>query len=339
MKKESSFIHRGKPDHQAYFEKKLSRFIVALGLFVVLLSGCVPLSAGTPVPRTLCGDGFSPDYGFTYDLLQPHWTVGGEGKVSQSTLRQVDNIFDRLDNQSIVQPMVLILPADQVGVRTNCAAHFLRYMKLGLPSGPHKDNGFVFLIVTEPDRIDVHYAVGLGLPALTAAELTSINRAAESTYESTGSLDQALLTLAEEFNNLARNDYGIETVPLHPTQASVTSSAAQQPVESTQQPVRPTQQPAEDPVEQPVGVPLSLAFCGQLCFWALLIWIMIWMFSQFAGRSTGYSRPYSGPWDDSRSSGNFPRFPSRGFPSGGSRRSSGPRMRGGSGSGRSGRTN
>jgi hypothetical protein len=45
--------------------------------------------------------------------------------------------------------------------------------------GERKDNGFVFLIVVEPNRIDVHYGVGLGLPALTAPELTSINRAAE----------------------------------------------------------------------------------------------------------------------------------------------------------------
>jgi hypothetical protein len=221
--------------------------------------------------------------------------------------------------------MILILPADQVGIRTNCAVHFLRYMKLGQPTGPHKDNGFVFLIVTDEDQIDVHYAVGLGLPALTAPELTSINRAVESTYESTHSLNEALLTLAREFNMVARANYETESIPLP------TSRPVEQPEQPAGQPNKPIEQPAEPAV--------TLALCGQLCLWAFLIWFMIWMFSRIGGRGTGYSRPYSGPWDDSRSSGSFPRFPSRGFPSGGSRRSSGPRMRGGSGSGRSGRTN
>jgi hypothetical protein len=287
---------------------------------------------------SLCGDGYAPDYGFSYDLLQPHWTVGWEDNVSQLAVRQVDNIFDQLDEDSIAQTMILILPADQVGIRTNCAVHFLRYMKLGVPSGPHKDNGFVFLIVREPDGIDVHYAVGLGLPALTAPELTGINRAVESTYESTGSLDQALVTLVQEFNTVARNKYDpeftSETAPI----TSPTSSS----VEQTQDPINQTEQPieqTEEPIGQPVGSGLSLALCGQLCLWAFLIWFMIWMFSRFAGGGTRRYTPYSGPWDGTHSRGGFRGFPSKGFPSGRSRRNSGPRMRGGSGSGRSGRTN
>jgi hypothetical protein len=307
----------------------MSRVVATLGLIFVLLGGCTPLNIPvqieTPLPEPLCGNGTAPDYGFSYDLLQQHWTVGWEGSVAQLTVKQVDNILDGLDEDLIAQTMILILPADQVGIRTNCAVHFLRYMKLGQPTGPHKDNGFVFLIVTDEDQIDVHYAVGLGLPALTAPELTSINRAVESTYESTHSLNEALLTLAREFNMVARANYETESIPLP------TSRPVEQPEQPAGQPNKPIEQPAEPAV--------TLALCGQLCLWAFLIWFMIWMFSRIGGRGTGYSRPYSGPWDDSRSSGSFPRFPSRGFPSGGSRRSSGPRMRGGSGSGRSGRTN
>ncbi|HSM72491.1 MAG TPA: hypothetical protein VK851_13190 [Anaerolineales bacterium] len=321
------------------------RLVAILGLALVLLIGCVPLQV-EPVETdndqsSLCGNGFAPDYGFSYDLLQPHWTVGWQGNVVSLTVRQVDTILDELDADSIAQTMILILPADQVGIRTNCAVHFLRYMKLGLPSGPHKDNGFVFLIVREPDGIDVHYAVGLGLPALTAPELTNINRAVENTYESTGSLDQALLTLAQEFNTVARNKYDpeftSETEPLAlPT--SIPVERTQDPItqpEQTEQPIGQT----EEPIGQPVGSALSIALCGQLCFWAILIWFLIGMFSRFAGGHSRRYTPYSGPWDGTHSRGGFRGFPSRGFPSGGSRRSSGPRMRGGSGSGRSGRTN
>jgi len=310
-----------------------------LALVFVLLVGCSPSrfekqqveqQVETAFSEPLCGNGYSPDYGFSYDLLQPHWTVGWEDNVSQLALREVDTIFDKLDEDSIAQTMVLILPADQVGIRTNCAVHFLRYMKLGLPTGPHKDNGFVFLIVTEPDGIDVHYAVGLGLPALTAPELTNINRAVEGAYESTHSLDQALLTLAREFDTVARNnydpEYNSETVPLHPTP----SSPADQTEQSTQQ--------NEEPIEQPAGSAFSLLLCGQLCLGAILIWFMIWIFTRIAGGGAGSYTPYSGPWDGPRSRGGFRGFP-RDFPSGGGRRNSGPRRRGGGGSGRSGRTN
>lgn len=312
------------------------RIAPLLTLVIVLLVGCSPFQieqqVETDFDEPLCGNGYASDYGFSYDLLQPHWTVGWEDNVSQLTVRQVDNIFDKLDEDSIAQTMILILPAEEVGIRTNCAVHFLRYMKLGLPTGPHKDNGFVFLIVTEPDGIDVHYAVGLGLPALTAPELTNINRAVESTYESTHSLDQALLTLAREFDTVARNNYESEnkseTVPLHPPTSS--------PVEQTEEPLNQN----EEPIEQPAGSPFSLLLCGQLCLGAILIWFMIWIFTRIAGSGTGYSTPYSGPWDGTRSRGGFRGFPpGRSFPSGGSRRNRGPRMRGGSGSGRSGRTN
>jgi hypothetical protein len=251
----------------------------------------------------LCGNGSSPDYGLNeYDLLQPHWTVGWEGYASENTINELDVVLDQLNEDSITQTMILIKPQEEVGIPTNCAVHFLRYMQLGLPSGERKDNGFVFLIVVQPESIDVHYAVGLGLPALTAQELTPINRAVEATYESTHSIDEALLTLAQEFDRVARDNY----------QPLIYIAAT------------------PEVIELPAG-PVGIAMiCIQLCMGIFVLFILFWLFSQI-GQSGMSSGPYgSRPWG-----GGF-----GGFPSG---RSHGPqmrpRMRGGSGSGRSGRTN
>ena len=103
--------------------------------------------------------------------------------------------------------MILFKPADEVGNRVNCAVHFLRYMGLGNPTGERKDNGFVFLVVVEENAIDVHYGVGLGLPALTAHKLTDLNRMAEDIYADTGSMDDAILTMAYSYANYAREQY------------------------------------------------------------------------------------------------------------------------------------
>ena len=128
----------------------------------------IPASAGALFAAPLCGDGSAPDYGLTYDLQQVHWTVDWQDYVSEQTVTEVDTVLDRLNGDSIAQTMILFKAQAQVGNRVNCAVHFLRYMQLGLPTGERRDNGFVFLIVVEPTRIDVHYGVGLGLPALTA---------------------------------------------------------------------------------------------------------------------------------------------------------------------------
>jgi hypothetical protein len=276
-----------------------------IGLFLSLLSYFTPVRAET-IAQALCGNGSAPDYGFSYDLLQPHWTVGWEEYATEQAVNRVDRVFDRLNEDAIAQTMILILPQDQVGIRTNCAVHFLRYMELGSPTGNRKDNGFVFLIVVEPDRIDVHYAVGLGLPALTAPELTNINRAVENTYQSTHSMDQALLTLAKEFNTVARSNYEPEPSSTLPPEV----------------------------VDQPAGPAAVMALCGHLCLGVLLFLFLVWMFSQMGGGGTGFYPPDSGRWGGSPWRGGF-----RGFPSGRGGSIPSPRMRGGSGSGRSGRTN
>jgi hypothetical protein len=260
-----------------------------------------PASAGAIFAAPLCGSGSAPDYGFTYDLEQAHWTVNWQEYVSEQTVTEVDAILDRLNGDSIAQTMILIQSQDQVGNRVNCAVHFLRYMKLGQPTGERKDNGFVFLIVVEPTRIDVHYGVGLGLPALTAPELTALNRTAEDTYQSTHSLDQALLSLVQGFDTVARNNYTPLISPA-PTQEQETIN--QQPLPS-----------------EPLGI---LTICGLLCMGIFLLPFLVWMLSQFARGGISFRPSGSGSWG-------------RGFSPGGGRSS--PPTRGGSGSGRSGRGN
>jgi hypothetical protein len=246
----------------------------------------------------LCGNGSAPDYGFSYNLQQPHWTVNWQRYVSEQSVIEVDEILDELDKDAIAQTMILFQSSSQVGNRVNCAVHFLRYMKLGLPSGERKDNGFVFLIVVEPNAIDVHYGVGLGLPALTAHELTSLNRLAEEVYQSTGSMDEALLALVSGFNETARSKYS----PF----------------------VYPTSTPIS--VELPAGPLGVLSICGLICIGTLIVLFLIFFIIQMARFGIHFS-----PSPGSRSSRSYrTSFPSR---------SSAPRMRGGSGSGRSGRGN
>jgi len=274
---------------------KVVGFIAAMLLTLSLSAAFTPVSAAP-----LCGDGSAPDYGFTYDQQQAHWTVNWQAYVTEQTVTEVDTILDKLNGDSIAQTMILIQPQEQVGNRVNCAVHFLRYMQLGLPTGERKDNGFVFLIVVEPTLIDVHYGVGLGLPALTASELTTLNRTAEATFQSTHSLDQALLTLVQGFETVARNKYA----PLiYPTSTPETSNSSPLP-----------------------SGPLSfLNICGLLCMGVFFLLFLLWSLNQAARGGINFNPSGSG---------------SRGFgsPFGGGR-GSGPSTRGGGGSGRSGRGN
>ena len=257
-------------------------------------------SAGATFAASLCGDGSAPDYGFTSDLQQAHWTVDWQNYASKKAVIEVDAVLDRLNEDSIAQTMILFKSQAQVGNRVNCAVHFLRYMRLGQPAGERKDNGFVFLIVVEPTRIDVHYGVGLGLPALTAPELTTLNRAAEDTYQSTHSMDQALLTLVQEFDTVARNKYEPLISP-----TSIPETINLPPLPSG-----------------PLGI---ITICGLLCMGIFFLLFLLWVFSQMARRGISFDPSGSG----SRGAG---------FPFGRGRSSS-PPMRGGGGSGRSGRGN
>jgi hypothetical protein len=258
----------------------------------------LPVPVAAPHAQVqVCGNGSAPDYGFTYEMQQAHWTVGWQGYASEQAVTEVDAVLDRLNGESIAQTMILIQPQVQVGNRVNCAVHFLRYMQLGLPDGERKDNGFVFLIVVEPTRIDVHYGVGLGLPALTASELTTLNRAAEDTYQSTHSMDEALLTLVQGFDTVARSKYAPLILP---TPISETINLPALP-------------------SGPLGI---LTICGLSCIGVFVLLFLLWLFTQMSRMGISFNPSGSG-------------YSRGGWSSGGSS----PRMRGGSGSGRSGRGN
>jgi hypothetical protein len=109
--------------------------IAALLMLAYFLGAALtPVGAAPVAQETLCGSGSPPGYGFSYDLMQEHWTVNWQNHVSLQTVNEVDAILDRLNGDSIVQTMILFEEADQVGIRVNCAVHFLRYMRLGLPA-------------------------------------------------------------------------------------------------------------------------------------------------------------------------------------------------------------
>ena len=269
--------------------------VLAFSLSVYL----TPASAGAIFAAPLCGDGSAPDYGLTYDLQQVHCTVDWQDYVSEQTVTEVDTVLDRLNGDSIAQTMILFKAQTQVGNRVNCAVHFLRYMQLGLPTGERRDNGFVFLIVVEPTRIDVHYGVGLGLPALTASDLTTLNRSAEDAYQSTHSMDQALLTLVQGFDTVARSKY---TPLISPTPTPETINLPPVPA-------------------GPLGI---FTICGLLCIGIFFLLFVTWVLTQMARMGITFNPSGSG-------------FRGTGIPFGGGR--DGPSMRGGSGSGRSGRGN
>lgn len=282
------------------------------GLFIFLLGALMAATNPVLAASGLCGEGSAPDYGFTYDLRQPHWTVGWENYVSEETVNQVDAILDRMNEGATAQTMLLFKPQAEVGTRVNCAVHFLRYMQLGLPDGPRKDNGFVFLIVVEPSKIDVHYGVGLGLPALTAPDLTSLNRKAEEVYQTSGSMDQALLALVEGFDEYASAKYPPIITPT------------------------PTAEVIELPPlpEGPLGI---VTLCCLVCIGLLALIFVIWLLIQLSrwgifdllNSLGGGSGGGGGSWGSG--GGSWGRGSGGGGGGGG--------FRGGSGSGRAGRGN
>jgi hypothetical protein len=286
--------------------------LIVMGITAVMVAALslsvffTPVSASPSFDTPLCGNGSAPDYGFTYALLQPHWTVDWQNYASEQTVTEVDTVLDRLNGDSIAQTMILIKPQAQVGNRVDCAVHFLRYMQLGLATGERKDNGFVFLIVVEPNAIDVHYGVGLGLPALTASDLTNLNRAAEDSYQTTHSLDSALLALVHGFDTVARSKYA----PL------ISQTPSPKAINQTQ---------------VPSGSQGILSILGQLCMGILLLGFLFWVLLQRFRMGNSYNSFGSG------SGGMGGIFGGRGEGGGGG--GGGPTMRGGGGSGRSGRGN
>ena len=76
--------------------------LIVVGVTVVMVlvfslsAYFIPASAGATFAASLCGDGSAPDYGFTYDLQQAHWTVDWQDYVSEKAVTEVDAVLDRL---------------------------------------------------------------------------------------------------------------------------------------------------------------------------------------------------------------------------------------------------
>jgi hypothetical protein len=303
--------------------KLIARWILIALILAGLAAGAsapqarVLAESSMPVPdlETLCGSGSASDnYGLTYPLQQLHWTVNWENYLTLDTVDDIDRLLDGLNEDSIAQTMILLLPQEEVGIPVNCAVHFLRYMQLGLPEGERKDNGFVFLVIINSGGIDVHYGVGLGLPALTAQGLTPINRLAEDTYDQTGSLDEAVLALVRAYESYARSKYE----PYYPSESGPQTSV-------------------ELPALPDLGALPPIAICVGLCLLCIgmIVLLMIVNFLTRLMRHGGgsYRLPSSG-WTPG------PRMPSpRWNPGPSIPRTRMPTFRGGSGSGRSGRGN
>jgi len=190
----------------------LTLMVFVFSLFVAWPSGTVQAAPKLDQDRFWCGNGSAPNYGFDthgYALTQKYWTIDMFNLVSEQTKRDVDVVLNKLDGDKIVQTMILVLPEDQVGEPVNCAVHFVRYMKLGLPDGPNKDNGFVWLVITHPGSVEVRYGVGLGLNALTAPGLGDLKRVGVDAYASSQSVDTAIIELVKGFDTYSRSKYQV----------------------------------------------------------------------------------------------------------------------------------
>lgn len=195
-------------------KRKASIFIFASLLLSIFLAIPTNTVTAKPLQQTSshwCGNGSeADDFGFSYELNQPHWTVGN-GLVSEQTMIDVDVILDKLNADQLAQTMILVLPADQVGAPVNCAVHFLRYMDLGLMEGPHADNGFSWLFVVGENKVDVYYGVGLGLNGLTAQNIGPLKRLGADTFAETKSVDKAVLETVKEYDAYVRSEYPVST--------------------------------------------------------------------------------------------------------------------------------
>lgn len=155
-----------------------------------------------------------------------YWIVNCS--VSDATTKEVDRVLENLNADRIAQTIVLCIPS-AVPQPTAYAERFLRYMGLGMPDGDRKNNGLVFLVLQDGEKLDVHYAVGLGLPALTAQGLTPINRIGEDTYQKTKSLDDSVLAIAADLEIYARSKYQPSN-PVQPVYGSTPQKSEEYPI-------------------------------------------------------------------------------------------------------------
>jgi hypothetical protein len=191
---------------------------IVLSLFLALPGTTSAQAAPALQDKPWCGSAqvSPPNYGFDthkYSTSQTYWTVDLNNLATEQAKKDVETILNQLDKDQLAQTMILVLPENQVADPVNCAVFFLRYMKLGLTSGPHADNGFVWLVIKHPASAEVRYGVGLGLNALTASGLGNLKRVGVDEYAATGSMDKSILKLVTEYDTYVRQQYPVGGAP------------------------------------------------------------------------------------------------------------------------------
>ena len=92
---------------KVYNKARRGIWMVAVGMIAVMVltlslpTNITPASASPIFATPLCGDGSAPDYSFTYNLQQAHWTVDWQNYVSEQAVTEVDAVLDRLNADSI----------------------------------------------------------------------------------------------------------------------------------------------------------------------------------------------------------------------------------------------
>jgi len=265
----------------------MKRFLNLSLLVVLVLSAllALPGNSAQAAPATQdspwCGSAqmSPPNYGFDthgYATTQTYWTVDQNNLVSEQAKKDADVVLTKLDKDQLAQTAILVLPENQVSDPVNCAVFFLRFMKLGLVSGPHADNGFVWLVIKHPASTEVRYGVGLGLNALTAPGLGDLKRVGVDAYASSGSVDTSVLELVKQYDAYVRQQYPVGQAP----------AAAAAPVKQTE-----TQ-----------GLQLTALQC--LCFLGIILLVLLFLATVggSGGGGGGYSNGGYSSSDTSHSS-------------------------------------
>lgn len=134
--------------------------------------------------------------------------------VTKDTVVEVDKVLEDLNAAHIAQTIFLCMNKSDITQPVPYAERFLRYMGLGMADGQRKNNGVVFLISYDDKskEVRVNYAVGLGLPALTAPDFGNTAREAlngssfnvSTKYED---LDVTIKALARAYDKNVRVKY------------------------------------------------------------------------------------------------------------------------------------
>ena len=153
-----------------------------------------------------------PDEYPPYWVRENYWVAEG-CPVNQTIKESAESILEPLNADHIAQAGIVCMPNEGFTNPGVWADRFATYHGFGEADGdPREDNGMLWLILYGENSIEVHYAIGDGLPAITAISLGSIVRDAEQAT----SVSQAVEIISIEFDQVAREKYQ----PLNPVEPS-----------------------------------------------------------------------------------------------------------------------